>query len=285
MKRVVLCRPEGPRNVGAALRASLNFGPCELHLVAPKRPSILRHPDFEQMSHGAEEARSAIVVHGTLAEALADAHHVVGFTARPRDLRLRRDWRRAAPDLVPIGADPDERLALVFGTEETGLDREEADQCQELVHIRTSPEHTSLNLAQCVTVVLSDLFADVGHRGAERGARRLDQRGRSFLAARMKEVFADQVVYTPEAQRLVGEMIDRLAARAPLENRDAKAWHLVLKTLGSELSPTDLGIEVHQKGQRRQALLARLENRRSGESETGESTKDHQEAAESPDED
>ena len=61
MKRVVLCRPEGPRNVGAALRASLNFGPCELHLVAPKRPSILRHPDFEQMSHGAEEARAAIV--------------------------------------------------------------------------------------------------------------------------------------------------------------------------------------------------------------------------------
>jgi hypothetical protein len=80
-------------------------------------------------------------------------------------------------------------------------------------------------------------------------------------------------------------MIDRLVARAPLENRDAKAWHLVLKTLGSELSPTDLGIEVHQKGQRRQALLARLENRRSVESETAESTKGHQESPEAPDED
>jgi hypothetical protein len=42
---------------------------------------------------------------------------------------------------------------------------------------------------------------------------------------------------------------------------------------------------VHQKGQRRQALLARLENRRSVESETAESTKGHQESPEAPDED
>lgn len=284
MKRVVLCRPEGPRNVGAALRASLNFGPCELHLVAPKRPSMLIHPEFEQMSHGAEEARAQIVVHERLEDALADAHHVVGFTARPRDLRLRRDWRRAAPDLVPLGSDPDELLALVFGTEETGLDRAEADQCQELVHIRTSPDHTSLNLAQCVTVVLADLFADAGHRGAERGARRLDQRGRSFLGARLKEVFAEQVVYTEQAQHLVAEMIDRLVARAPLENRDAKAWHLILKTLGSELSPTDIGVQVHEKGQRRRALLARLQNRRSSESNEADSSKSHQDEGTSPEE-
>ena len=79
-------------------------------------------------------------------------------------------------------------------------------------------------------------------------------------------------------------MIDRLVARAPLENRDAKAWHLILKTLGSELSPTDLGIEVHQKGQRRRALLARLENRRSSESDGAESANPHQESGESPDE-
>ena len=97
MKRVILCRPEGPRNVGSVLRAVQNFGPSELHLVAPLKPSMLVHPDFVQMSHGAEEARDAIVVHERLEDALADVHHSVGFTARVRGNRQRRDWREGSP--------------------------------------------------------------------------------------------------------------------------------------------------------------------------------------------
>ena len=41
MKRVVLVRPSGPRNVGAVARASANFGPCEVVLVAPERVKVL----------------------------------------------------------------------------------------------------------------------------------------------------------------------------------------------------------------------------------------------------
>ncbi len=257
MKRIILCRPEGPRNVGMALRACQNFGPCELHLVAPKRPSCLVHPDFQQMSHGADEARLAIVVHDTLAEALTDTHHVVGFTARPRDLRDRRDWRKAAPDLEEVATSPDECLALVFGTEETGLNRAEVEQCAELVHIRTSASHTSLNLAMAVTVVLSDLFVTEGHRERERGSKRLDQEGRLFLAGRMKEVFAEKIMRSAEASDLVTQMIERVMLRAPLQNRDAKAWHLILKNLGSNMTPTDLGLVIHEKGQRRKELKAR----------------------------
>lgn len=257
MKRIILCRPEGPRNVGMALRACQNFGPCELHLVAPKRPSCLVHPDFQQMSHGADEARLAIVVHDTLAEALTDTHQVVGFTARPRDLRDRRDWRKAAPDLEEVATSPDECLALVFGTEETGLNRAEVEQCAELVHIRTSASHTSLNLAMAVTVVLSDLFVTEGHRERERGSKRLDQEGRLFLAGRMKEVFAEKIMRSAEASDLVTQMIERVMLRAPLQNRDAKAWHLILKNLGSNMTPTDLGLVIHEKGQRRKELKAR----------------------------
>ena len=57
MKRIVLCRPAGPRNVGAILRAALNFGPAEIVITSPARPSLLVHPDFELMSHGGEDAR------------------------------------------------------------------------------------------------------------------------------------------------------------------------------------------------------------------------------------
>jgi hypothetical protein len=60
-----------------------------------------------------------------------------------------------------------------------------------------------------------------------------------------------------EASDLVIQMIDRVMLRAPLENRDAKAWHLILKNLGSELTPKDLGLVTHEKGQRRKELKER----------------------------
>ena len=255
MKRVVLCRPEGPRNLGAILRAAQNFGPTELVLVAPLRPSILVHPEFEQMSHGAEEARAAIRVVGELREALADCVRAVGFSARAREKRRRTDWRAAASDLVALGDDPAQRLALVFGNEESGLTEAEAAACHELVHVRTSAQHTSLNLALCVGIALSDLFTGTRVHQRESGARLLDGQGREFLKARLHEVFAGRIARTPAARRDVAAMIERVFSRAPLENRDARAFHLLLRALGSELEPTELGLRLHEKGERRRRLL------------------------------
>lgn len=255
MRRVVLCRPEGPRNVGAVLRVARNFGPAEVVLVAPPRASLLIHPDFVQMSHGAEDARAGIQVVDTLREALGPCTDSIGFTARVRGDRVRRNWRELVPS-AQVAANLDERrLALVFGSEESGLTREEADLCADLCHVRTRPEHTSLNLAMAVGVVLSDLFVEEGEVPHEPGGRRLNGDGREFLKARMKEVFAGKVARTAEASKLIEAMLERVLSRAPLDNRDAKAWHLVLKVLGSDLRPDSLGLEPHTKGGRRRMLL------------------------------
>src|SRR3989442_13947890 len=126
MKRIVLVRPSGPRNAGMVVRAAANFGPCEVFLVAPERPSLLVHPDFEQMSHGVERARERCTIVATLAEALAETTWSVGFTARSREKRVRTDWRRAREELCARANDPAERVALVFGNEVTGMTKEEA---------------------------------------------------------------------------------------------------------------------------------------------------------------
>jgi tRNA C32,U32 (ribose-2'-O)-methylase TrmJ len=67
VKRIVLVRAIGPRNVGSVLRATANFGPAELVLVAPKRKSMLVHPDFTMMAHGVENVRDKIRVVATFA--------------------------------------------------------------------------------------------------------------------------------------------------------------------------------------------------------------------------
>ena len=277
MKRVILCRPEGPRNVGTILRVAENFGPVELWIVSPARPSLLVHPDFDQMSHGAEVARSAIVVVDDLREALADVHHSIGFTARVRGRRTRDDWRKLVPGCLPIGSSTDQRLALVFGNEVTGLTSAETDLCNELAHVRTSSEHTSLNLGMCVGIALADLFTGTKVHAAEPGGSMLDGEGREFLKARLREVFADGVVRPGTPQVDVEEMIERVFSRAALQNKDARAWHLILKTLGSQMSPSDLDLTLHEKGGRRREAMARRVREGQGGPEEGEGASQEQE--------
>lgn len=255
MKRVVLVRPAGPRNVGMVVRAAANFGPCEIVLVAPERPSVLLHPDFEQMSHGVPDARGRCRVVATLAEALADATGSVGFTARSREKRARSDWRAAQEELRLRANDAGEMVALVFGNEETGFVKEEAAQCAELVHIATRAEHTSLNLAIAVGVVLSDLFVEKGFRKRERHRKALSGEGREFLKASLRDVLAGKIARGPAARRDVLAMIERVFSRAPLEDRDARAWHLVLRALGNERTPREFGIELSGKRARRKQAV------------------------------
>jgi len=286
MKRIVLCRTEGPRNLGSVLRAALNFGPAEIVLVAPARPSLLVHPEFEQMAHGAYEARQAIRVVATLPEALAGAAWSVGFTARNRGKRLRDDWREVVPRVQMFGEDPSEVLALVFGSESAGLTGEEVDVCQELAHVRTTGEHTSINLAMTVTLVLWSLYGGQTVYQDERPAKSLPDEGRRFLIERMVETFAGQVAETPAAAESIERSLRRVFSRAPLENRDARAWHLMLRALGSQMSPSELGLEINSKNARREELLRRrkrlLEEEleaRAGNDTESESATDRPEAA------
>ena len=240
---MVLVRPSGPRNAGMVLRVCDNFGPCELVLVAPERPALLLHPEFEQMSHGVAGVDAKVRVADTLRAALADCTAAVGFTARVRDDRVRRGWNEARPELAERAAAPAGRLALVFGSEESGLSADDAGLCQELVHVRTSPDHTSLNLAVCVGVVLQGLFTGQDVHRREPGGHPLTGAEREFLKANLKYVFSEKVARSAEARRVIARSIERVFSRAPLETSDARAWHMMARALGSAMTPQDFGLD------------------------------------------
>ncbi|MFT5198044.1 MAG: tRNA/rRNA methyltransferase [Planctomycetota bacterium] len=264
MIRIILCRPAGPRNVGMILRISQNFGPCELYLVDPGRPSMLVHPEFVQMSHGVEEAKAQVVTVATLTEALAETTMVVGFTARVRGNRQREDWREMLPEVQEKLASGEHHLALVFGAEEMGLTKDEVDLCHRLAHVRTSEQHTSLNLAVSVGVILSGLFTRDGLLLPEPGGRMLSGEGREFLKKRMIEVFGGTVARSEKASELITASIERVFSRAELEDRDARAWHLMLRALGNETRPDAMGLEPNTKGGRRERLMQRHKDGEAG---------------------
>ncbi len=260
MKRVVLVKTAGPRNAGMVMRAVANFGPAELFIVAPARPSLLVHPEFEQMSHGVENVRGRITVVERLEQALADCTTSYGFTARVRGSRVRRDWRDARAE-VAAAADGEERVALVFGSEEFGLTVDETDLLQELCYLRTSEEHTSINLAMSVGIVLSSLFTDAGAHGREEGVHLVNGADRTYLQEHLKQVLGGQVARGEAARRDIEGAVDRVFARAPIESRDARAWHMMMRALGSRATPMDFGLQGGEKNLRRKQALERARRR------------------------
>lgn len=241
MIRVVLVRPQGPRNVGSVLRLVANFGPAELFVVGPARPSLLIHPDFEQMSHGVENIASRVRVVDSVPDALADMTASYGFTSRSRDHRRLIDWRDVRGKMACRCAARDERVALVFGSEENGLTGAETDPCQELVRMPTSGEHTSINLAMSVGIVLSTLFFDEAPSAESSSSTPVTGADRAFLIERLKDVLGGCTRTAPARRDLVAS-IERVFSRAPLETRDARAWHLLVRAIGGEARPQDYGL-------------------------------------------
>jgi TrmH family RNA methyltransferase len=257
MRKVILVRPEGPRNVGMVLRTATNFGSVDVVLVSPRRASMLVNPDFVQMSHGVPNARGRVKVVETLDEAIADCTHVVGFTARARRHRPFQDWREAAPEVGEIGAREDECVGLVFGNEVEGLGNAETDLCHRLVHIRTSSEHTSINLSMAVGIGLFGTYVDEGKVVKAKAHNALRGNARLYLKEAMKDTFA-QIARSDSVRTDIVASVDRVISSAPLESRDGRAWHAILRALGNHKVPSDYGIEDEQPRRARRAeALAR----------------------------
>ena len=151
--RIVLSHTSHPGNIGAAARAMKTMGLSDLRLINP-----LHFPDdmAVAMSSGATDVLDAAQVFDTMEEALTGAVVVAGCTARARG--LSHAWltaREGAERLMAHAAH--EPVALVFGTEMSGLSNAELDLCQLLIHIPANPRCSSLNLAAAVQVLAYEL--------------------------------------------------------------------------------------------------------------------------------
>lgn len=151
--RVVLSHTSHPGNIGAAARAMKTMGLLDLRLVNP-----LRFPDemAVAMSSGASDILDAAQISSTMEAALTGTVLVAACTARPRQLSHEALTVREGAALLAARA-VHEPVALMFGTEMSGLSNAELDLCQVLMHIPANPGYSSLNLAAAVQVVAYEL--------------------------------------------------------------------------------------------------------------------------------
>lgn len=179
---VVLVGARNPQNIGAAARAMQDFGFSDLRFVNPyTAPFEAAQLEGVKSAVGATSVMASARAFRSLEDALADATLAVGTTAiGGRELaREIVTLQAAAPAMLAALQDGPEqpsaegpRVALLFGSEKTGLTNDQLSHCQVLVTIPLfKPEegrHLSMNLGQAVAVCLYELV-----RGGMEGAREL----------------------------------------------------------------------------------------------------------------
>jgi tRNA/rRNA methyltransferase len=148
---VILVRPQLADNVGACARAMANGGLFHMRLVAP-RDGWPQEKAWRTAS-GADRILDAATVHETVADAVADLHHVFATCPRPRHIvKPVLTARGAAAELREI-TNRGLQAGLLFGPERAGLDNDEIAAADALVRYPLNPAFMSLNLAQAVMVM------------------------------------------------------------------------------------------------------------------------------------
>ncbi len=140
------------------------MGLQHLYLINPR---YFPDPQAEAMAAGADDILQHAIVCATLEEALQGCVFVAGMSARVRDISHEVLAPREAMPLMAqhAGQGP---VALLFGTEMSGLTNDELARCQVMVRIPVNPDFTSLNLAASVQLVSYELrlAAGLGDSGA-----------------------------------------------------------------------------------------------------------------------
>ncbi len=145
---VILVDPQLGANIGMCARAMLNCGWSRLRLVNPR--DGWPQDSARAAAADADEVIDGVEVFGSLDDAIADCECVYATTARSRSLAQPIETSEEAARGIREQGEGQNRTAILFGPEASGLDGESIARADRLVRFPTNPEFPSLNLAQAV---------------------------------------------------------------------------------------------------------------------------------------
>jgi len=150
--RWVLVETSHPGNVGSAARALKTMGFSDLRLIAPKIAGVAQTPEAVALASGAVDVLEFSEETSSLESAVQDCTLVLGLTSRNREFGPPAlNWQDARP-LVEAAITGNQKVALLFGPERTGLDNDHLSLCTHRVWLDANPLYPSLNLAQAIMV-------------------------------------------------------------------------------------------------------------------------------------
>jgi tRNA/rRNA methyltransferase len=170
--RIVLVSPRHDGNIGAVVRSMGNFGFPELYMVTPTE---ITEEAFKRAKHAGDILRNATTVEN-LDQALEGCDLIVGTSGiitqgEKHYARIPLTPKKLAERLK----DYEEKVAILFGPEDTGLAQEDIMRCDILVNIPASEEYPILNLSHAAAIVLYELHDAKPRKGAPRSASEVEK--------------------------------------------------------------------------------------------------------------
>lgn len=223
--RVVLSHTTHPGNIGAAARAMKTMGLGRLYLVNPR---FFPDDQATAMAAGADDILAKAVVCSSIDEALQGVVYTAAMTARLRDISIEvLAPREAMPKVMQEAATG--QVALLFGTEMSGLTNEEMGKAQLGVNIPADPDFSSLNIAAAVQVVAYELNLAAGATGpGSLGNPPASHEQREGLFAQMEKTLYEIGFFTTQNPSRLMQRLRRLYARARLETEEVNLLRGIL---------------------------------------------------------
>lgn len=227
--RIVLCATSHPGNIGSAARAMKTMGFKHFYLVTPQH---YPDPQATALAAGATDVLDNAIVTSTLSEALVGCAFAIGLSARKRNLSHEIVTPKVAAQ-QGLQIAQSQQIALVFGTEMSGLSNAELDCCQLLAMIPANPEYSSLNLAMAVQVMCYEMrmqaleldgtktdALEANRDGVAGGMELANNEDLERFYAHLQETLLHIGYLNPAAPKKLFERLRRLYARARLEKEE-----------------------------------------------------------------
>ena len=228
---VVLVRARNPNNIGAVARAMHDFGFRHLRLVNDYTVPF----ETARSAVDASAVLASATTFASVADAVADCTLIVGTTA-VGERALQHPLHALPEAATAIHAEltrEDARVALLFGSEKTGLSNDELSHCHWLLTIPMEQHedirHPSMNLGQAAAVCLYELVRQTGvHVGTG-----VPQAASSGEVERMTALLNDVLEKTGYTRRHPANsdenQIRRLVLRMGLAANDLPVWMGILR--------------------------------------------------------
>ena len=240
---VVLVRARNPNNIGAVARAMHDFGFRHLRIVNDYAVPF----ETARSAVDASAVIASALTFASVAEAVADCTMVVGTTAvgeraLQHPLYELRDGAEVVRNELARG-DGMGQVALLFGSEKTGLSNEELSYCNWLLTIPMEQHeglrHPSMNLGQAAAVCLYEIVRQ-NKDAVEISMSDIASAGeRERLTALLMEVLEKTGYMRRHPANCDEGQIRRLVVRMGLSANDLPVWIGILRQVMWKLRSHD----------------------------------------------
>lgn len=236
--RIVMCETSHPGNIGAAARAMKNMGLSQMILVSPKQyPNAVA----TERAAGADDILQKAKVVSSLEEAIADCELIIGTSARPREIQWPVLTAKQCAEKV-CEFPKKEKVAIIFGTERSGLTNEALAMCHYHLIIPANPNYESLNLSQAIQIISYEIFQYFNER-CERitsepaKARLANLEEVNGVFEHLIQVMQEVGFIEPKPTRILMMRLKRMILRAKLEIEEVHILRGIFKAVIQKASP------------------------------------------------